>query len=40
MYIKELVDKGYRLEAIESTFSIEQLEAQLEVVLTDKPGSA
>ena len=40
MYIKELVDKGYRLEAIESTFSIEQLEAQLEVVLTDKPASA
>lgn len=34
MYVKGLQDNGYQMDGIQSSFSVEQLQAQLETVLT------
>jgi hypothetical protein len=33
MYVKELLSKGYQVDSIQSAFTTEQLQAQLETVL-------
>ena len=36
LYIKGLIDSGYLIESVESVYSLEQLQAQIEVPLVSK----
>lgn len=33
MYVKELISKGYQVDSIQSQYTVEQLQAQLETIL-------